>query len=661
MDNAYRRRPALAPGLVALAGLLGLTTMAPAASARPATASASSGVVHHAGGLSYLREVSTPATGHVAPRPTPSTRVSAVKSTFVVSYTGFTPEAKAAFQRAVDLWSVLVQSSQPIRIKATYKGLPQGILGGAGPGDFVRDFPGAPRTGTWYPIALANARAGTDLSSYSDIEAEFQSSPGAGWYFGTDGNVPANKTDFTTVVLHEIGHGLGLVDSTDVTSGLGTWGSGTKYPFVYDRFVRTHGGTTITNMASDTYSLGLALQSDGLQWGGPWGTAANGGTLLRLYSPNPFERGSSVAHLDEDVYPTGTANALMTPYLDDGEALHDPGDLALGMLHDLGWTTAGAKGVPGPPTVKAVIGGDQKVIVSWNQPVDTGRQFITGYRAYRYDDGSSTPSASIDLGSAVTSTTFGSLADGTSYRFAVAARNASGYGAPSALSAAVIPVALAPFSRVDTLVRQQFLDFHGREPSPAEALQWLAALQSGAKTPAATVAGIAGLAGSADVSGRATRLYSASFDRLPDETGYRYWLGRLRSGTTLKKASDTFAASTEFKRKYGSLSSTAFVDLVYRNVLHRDADAAGRAYWVAKLDKGAVSRGQVVLNFSESSENVTKMRSEVGSVLLRSAMLDRMPTADEHAADVALLDGGGTLADLAADLMATPAYDARVP
>ena len=71
-----------------------------------------------------------------------------------------------------------------------------------------------------------------------------------------------------------------------------------------------------------------------------------------------------------------------------------------------------------------------------------------------------------------------------------------------------------------------------------------------------------------------TRLYSAYFERLPDFGGYGYWTGRLRAGSSLKKVSDTFAASSEFKNKYGPLSNTAFVQKVYQNVLHRAPDSA---------------------------------------------------------------------------------------
>ena len=38
---------------------------------------------------------------------------------------------------------------------------------------------------------------------------------------GTDGNTPLGKIDFVTVVLHEIGHGLGFTGSMDVDTAPG--------------------------------------------------------------------------------------------------------------------------------------------------------------------------------------------------------------------------------------------------------------------------------------------------------------------------------------------------------------------------------------------------------------------------------------------------------
>lgn len=675
MTTTRAVRRSVAGLALGVAGVLVASAAAPAASARsaptvdgPGARSAAAADAPVAaedikpGEMAYLRATSTPATGYVAARDVAGTdRVSTVKSTILVTYHGFPANAKASFQRAVDLWSVLVKSSVPIRIDATWKGLPSGVLGGASATDYYRNFPGAPRSNTWYPIGLANARAGRDLATNEpDVTAVFASGR-SDWYFGTDGQVPPGKLDFTSVVLHEIGHGLGMTGGAGISGSIGYWGLGGSVPDVYDLYAQSGGGTALTNFPNRSASLRSVIISNAMRWGGSQGTAANGGVKPYLYSPNPYQEGSSIYHLDETTYATGTPNALMTPYLDDGEALHDPGDIALGMLRDIGWTTVGGKGVPAAPALTSAIGGPQRVIVAWKPALDTGRQFLTGFRIYRYDDGGSSAAASYDVAANLTSTMISGLANGTTYRFTVAAKNASGTSAQSAKSAGIKPVAMAPFTRADVLIRQQFLDFHRRQPTAAEALTWIAALHAGTRSPLQTVTGIARLTGSYDVSTRTTRLYSGYFERLPDYGGYGFWTTKLRSGSSLKKVSDTFAASSEFKNKYGLLSDTAFVQTVYANVLHRAPDSGGLAFWVNRLHKKTSSRGDVMLNFSESNENITKMDSEVTSVLLRTAMLGRMPNAGEYSSDVASLDGAGTLDTLAATIMASPEYDARVP
>jgi hypothetical protein len=69
---------------------------------------------------------------------------SANTATFIVTYNGFTPQAQAAFQAAVDVWASQISSTVPIRITANWIALPPGVLGSAGAVDLVRDFPGAP-------------------------------------------------------------------------------------------------------------------------------------------------------------------------------------------------------------------------------------------------------------------------------------------------------------------------------------------------------------------------------------------------------------------------------------------------------------------------------------------------------------------------------------
>ena len=78
---------------------------------------------------------------------------------FIVNYNGFTPEAEAAFQYAVDIWSTIVVSDVPIRVDATFQPLPPGVLGSAGPTLVFLNL------NQWYPSALADAITGRDLSN----------------------------------------------------------------------------------------------------------------------------------------------------------------------------------------------------------------------------------------------------------------------------------------------------------------------------------------------------------------------------------------------------------------------------------------------------------------------------------------------------------------
>jgi hypothetical protein len=112
---------------------------------------------------------------------------------------------------------------------------------------------------------------------------------------------------------------------------------------------------------------------------------------------------------------------------------------------------------------------------------------------------------------------------------------------------------------------------------------------------------------------------------MPDLGGLNYWLGRLNGGTKLDAVSAKFAASSEFKAKYGNTTNAQFVQLVYSNVFDRLPDAAGLAYWVKKLDQG-MSRGTVLTNFSESSEGKRHFDPYVQATLLGLGMLHALPT-----------------------------------
>lgn len=249
-------------------------------------------------------------------------------------------DAQAAFTHAANLWASILSSPVVIEIDACWRALGPGVLGSAGPG-FVRDFAGTPEAGTWYPSALANALAGEDLfPGDSDITANFSSSF-TNWYLETDGNPGLEEYDFVTVVMHEIGHGLGFVGLFTYANGFGAWGVNTGYPGIYDRFTENGNDQSLINTAifpNPSIELGLELTSNNLRFDGPAVVAANGGLPAQIYAPFNYNPGSSYSHLGPDF--DNTPSAMMTYSLSQGEVAHDPGPVGLGVLQDIGWQVA---------------------------------------------------------------------------------------------------------------------------------------------------------------------------------------------------------------------------------------------------------------------------------------------------------------------------------
>lgn len=281
-------------------------------------------------------------------------------STIHVTYLGVWPDgSKAAFQFAADIWETQITSPLTIEVRATMTDtLSPVVLGSAGAYSLHRDFNGAPVADTFYPSALANKLAGTDLNDVdgydydkdgadtdAEIRAKFNSNR-SDWYYGTDGNVGINQFDFVSVVLHEIGHGLGFSGSMFVGApycgpGNGCWGLLSDYPIIYDRFAVNNLGQSLLDtilFPNDSTALLAELTGDNLFFNGTNATAANGGVSPKLYAPSSWELGSSFSHLDEVTYPMTNTNALMTPSIFNGESNHDPGPITLGIFEDIGWS-----------------------------------------------------------------------------------------------------------------------------------------------------------------------------------------------------------------------------------------------------------------------------------------------------------------------------------
>jgi len=250
-----------------------------------------------------------------------------------------------AFEHAANLWGASLVSGVVVRVDATMDPLPcnstTGTLGQASPTSVVRDFPGAPFAGTWYPLALASSLAGSDLSpGESDITAQFSSVIGTScalpvdWYYGFDGLAPAGTIDFVTVVFHELGHGIGFETLVDPSTGAELLGR----PDVFERQLADDGVSW--RSMTDLQRKASAVHTGHLVWTGPT-VLGNAGLLssgrdtsgnVRMYAPGTVEVGSSVSHWDTSLTP----DQLLEPFYE--EPIHEP-SLTLDALADLGWGT----------------------------------------------------------------------------------------------------------------------------------------------------------------------------------------------------------------------------------------------------------------------------------------------------------------------------------
>ena len=266
-----------------------------------------------------------------------------------VNYVGnWPPAARAAFEFATKIWELYLVSPVVITVLAEWKPLPSPFtLGGAMAADYYRDEPEFPYARTWYPSALANQLAGRDLNpSLPDIKASFNSSFSflEGWYFATDGRLNSQQFDFVSVVLHELGHGLGVAGSMKVSDNIGAWGYDTGFPFAYDRYVVNNLSQSVLDVGlfpNSSRQLGSQLTGSNLFFNSSQAIMANAGAAPKLYAPYTWKQGSSFSHLDETIFRLAAGDALMTPNLANGESVHDTGGVALGIFQDMGWRISG--------------------------------------------------------------------------------------------------------------------------------------------------------------------------------------------------------------------------------------------------------------------------------------------------------------------------------
>lgn len=201
-----------------------------------------------------------------------------------------------------------------------------GVLAAAG-SDTVSSGAGFFRT-----VVQQKILTGIDANG-AQADGEIEWNFGQRWAYGD--SVGGNQYDFRATAMHELLHTFGFLSYVDAAGR----NAGTTWT-TFDRFVVTAGRTAAINPGtfrwSTAYNTNLTGGGGGLYFGGAHAVAAYGGPVP-LYTPNPWESGSSLSHLDDATF-AGANQKLMNAAADTGPGVRTISPLELAILRDLGYT-----------------------------------------------------------------------------------------------------------------------------------------------------------------------------------------------------------------------------------------------------------------------------------------------------------------------------------
>jgi hypothetical protein len=278
---------------------------------------------------------------YVAPPPAFTEPGAELLADFEITYVDVPAGAQQAIDYAAEIWASQLASEVPIRVEVSWDSLGGTALAAAGPTTLFRGFAGAIDPFAWYPVALAEAFTGEELNDTLQPDIVVTVNREVPWYFGLDGDPSRTEFDLVSVMLHELGHGLGFLSSArvDEEGEEGILGFD-EIPLIFDFFLRDEMDRFLLEEVffpnpSDT--LLEAFTSDELRFASAAAAAFNGGQDPSLFAPRNFDEGSSISHLDEFAFPSGDLNALMSPRIARAEAIHDPGPVTIAIMEEMGW------------------------------------------------------------------------------------------------------------------------------------------------------------------------------------------------------------------------------------------------------------------------------------------------------------------------------------
>ncbi len=218
----------------------------------------------------------------------------------------------------------------------------------------------------------------------------------------------------------------------------------------------------------------------------------------------------------------------------------------------------------------------------------------------------------------------------------------------------------APFASPAAFVDRQYADVLGRTPSFAELSRTTDAIGFSTGRAPGVVGSLLASSAFTSVGHPLLRLYLGGLGRMPSGEQWAYRVWQLRTGRTSLRAIAEQVARDPGLVGTSPISEQEFVERVIRQVMTWEPDPGSVAYWAGRLERGEVTRGDVVRAYAESAENRwwTAWPVSIGAAHL--TMLGRAPDAAAVARWQQRFADGATAADLIGAIYRSTEYRTRV-
>lgn len=244
--------------------------------------------------------------------------------------------ARSALESAATKLSSYIVVASPVTITYAVTGESSpfsSTLASAG-SDFINDGSGFLQT-----VVQSKIQTGYDANG-STADGTIEWNFGRSWAFGN--SVTSGEYDFTSTAMHELLHTFGFLSNIDKP------GSNTgRIWTLYDSHVADAAGNRAINPAdyswNTAFNPNLTGGNGGLFFNGQNANAANYGYGVALYTPNPWQPGSSMSHIN--------AGTLMNSNVSTGLGQRVLSPVEVAILADIGYTVSGT----GTPVLLFVV------------------------------------------------------------------------------------------------------------------------------------------------------------------------------------------------------------------------------------------------------------------------------------------------------------------